>query len=340
MKTREVYPTVDVLLDALAAGGPWRRMPMDKHADSLSGAPFERAELGTERYVIKYLGHDLDWLMRAFGDGADGREPYALILWRHGILDALPPELDPVIVGMAYDPATGRVAQVMRDISSTLVPADDTVVPLAQHRRFLDHMATMHAAFWGFTDRYQLLSLVRRYGFAHPDVSAREAAAGQHDPIPTMFPGGWAAVAQLAPEAARLALQLSADATPLGNALAATPATLVHGDWKYGNLGSTSDGRTVLLDWAAPGEAGPAVDLAWYLAVNCDRLPESKEDTIVAFRDRLRERGVDSTGWWDRQLELALLGAFVQLGWSKPGNPAELHWWVDRVLPTARALLA
>ena len=34
----------------------------------------------------------------------------------------------------------------------------------------------------------------------------------------------------------------------------------------------------------------------------------------------------------------ALLGAFVQLGWSKTGDPAELAWWTDRVVPTAARL--
>jgi hypothetical protein len=47
---------------------------------------------------------------------------------------------------------------------------------------------------------------------------------------------------------------------------------------------------------------------------------------------------VQTAGWWDRQLDLALLGGFLQLGWSKTGDPVELGWWVDRVLPVAREL--
>ncbi|MGH7860203.1 MAG: aminoglycoside phosphotransferase, partial [Candidatus Binatia bacterium] len=91
------------------------------------------------------------------------------------------------------------------------------------------------------------------------------------------------------------------------------------------------DGRTVLLDWAFPGRAPAATDLAWYVAVNCDLLPHSKEDAIEAYRESLERRGVDTTGpWWSEQLELALLGAFQMLGWSKSG--AELEWWADRTL--------
>jgi hypothetical protein len=73
--------------------------------------------------------------------------------------------------------------------------------------------------------------------------------------------------------------------------------------------------------------------------VNCDRLPTSKEDAIAAYRRRLTGYGIDPTGWWDRQLPLALLGGFVQLGWSKTGDPDELGWWVDRVVPVARELV-
>jgi thiamine kinase-like enzyme len=152
--------------------------------------------------------------------------------------------------------------------------------------------------------------------------------------VPTLFPGGWAALRDLDPTAAEFGLALSADPTPLARAMADGPHTLVHGDWKFGNLGTLHDGRTVLLDWAWPGEASPCVDLAWYLGVNCDRLPESKEDTIDAYRTALERRGITTAPWWDRHLELALLGNFLQLAWSKTGNPTELAWWTDRVLTT------
>jgi aminoglycoside phosphotransferase (APT) family kinase protein len=323
--------TLDEVMAGLADGRPWRREPMDKHEDSLSGSTFESVVVEPdERYVVKHIARDLDWIMRVLGDGADGTRPRALIMWAEGLLAALPPVIDPVIVGMAYD---GRLLQVMRDVRGTLVPPGPAPVPLDQHRRFLDHMAAMHAAYWDFADPYGLTTPVQRYGFAHPSHAEREP-----DAVPAHFPAGWAAVGETVPEAAALALALTADPRPLARAMADGPHTLVHGDWKYGNLGSHPDGRTVLLDWAWPGRAGPCVDLAWYLAVNCDRLPESKEDSIVAYRTALEHHGIRTGSWWDRHLELALLGAFLQLGWSKAGNPAELRWWTDRALPAARGL--
>jgi hypothetical protein len=318
------YPTIAALL-----GDDVRVEPMGKHVDSLSGSSFELAFAGPDVFIVKHISRELDWLMRVLGDGANGSRPRALIVWQDGLLDALPPELDHVTVGMVYDPATGHLRQVMRDVSTAMVPATGDPVPLGQHRGFLDHMAALHARFWGFRDTSGLTTPIQRYGFAHPSRSVYE-----RDGVPGLFPGGWAALERLAPEAAELGLALAADATPLARAMADGPRTLVHGDWKFGNLGTHPDGRTVLLDWGWPGEAGPAVDLAWYLAVNCDRLPESKEDTIEAYRTALERRGIATGPWWDRHLELALLGGFLQLAWSKTGDPTELAWWTERALAT------
>jgi hypothetical protein len=313
-----------------------RRLPMDKHSDSLSGSPFERVEVAGHRYVLKHISRDIDWVMRALDDGVDGSPPRALIVWREGLLDALPERIDPTLVAVAYE--DGVLGLLMRDVGSTLVPPDG-VVAWEQHRRFLAHMAEMHARFWEFTDSHGLMPLGARYTGLTAAVGEREIAAGTVDAVPRMLPGGWAALRTVAPEAYELAFALATDPQPLVRAMRETPDTFIHGDWKFGNLGSHPDGRTVLFDWAWPGQAGPCVDLAWYLAVNCDRLPESKEDSADALRDALERNGIDTAGWWGRQLEVALVGAFCQLGWSKTGDPVELGWWTERIVPAARELL-
>lgn len=336
---RELYGSVDELIEKVADGRPAAREAFAKTVDSLSGSPFERVVVDGAPLVLKHLGRDLDWIMRALGDGLEGRPPFVAILWREGLLDALPEVIDHAVAGVSFDPGSGRTAVLMRDIGTTLVPPGSDRIPLAQHRRFLAHMTAVHARFWGFEDRVGLLPAGVRYTALTPAMSAREAAAGHDDPVPRFVPSGWAALHEAAPRAHGLALALATDPTPLVEALAETPATLVHGDWKYGNLGSDVDGRTILLDWAWPGRGGPCVDLAWYLAVNCDRLPESKEDTIEALRAGLEREGMSTSDWWDRQLALALVGGFVQLGWSKTGDPAELAWWVDRIEPVAGELV-
>lgn len=329
LRTRQVAASLDELL-----AGASERGAMAKHEDSLSGSGFERAVVDGVPCVVKHVGYGLDWLARALGD----TDCFALTVWRTGLMDALPGCIDHTVLGMARDQATGTVSILMRDIGPHLVPPGGGPIPLAAHLGFLADMARMHARFWGFTDTFGLLDRAARYGALTPATGHREAAAGHTDAVPVALPGGWAALRTAVPGVHDDALALATDARPLVAAMAETPSTFVHGDWKAGNLGRHPDGRTVLLDWGWPGEAGPLVDIGWYLAVNCDRLPVSKEDTVDAYRRALEGEGVSTAGWWDRQLELALLGAFLQLGWSKTGDPAELGWWVERVGPVARDL--
>lgn len=317
---REVFDSVDAMLGRASV-----REPYAKNADSLSGSAFERAVIDGEPYIVKHVGYALDWLARALDD----RHCFVRTLWASGLLDDLPAQIDHTIVAVA-DTGQGA-ALLMRDVHEHLIP--DGPVTMQQHRGFLEHMAAMHAAFWGFDDRRGLrdrgglLDPPRRYTALSPATGQTEL----DDPVPRALGPGWSALKKAAPAAYAKAVALAEQPGRLVGALAETPQTFVHGDWKFGNLGRHPDGRTILLDWGWPGRAAPLVDIGWYLAVNCDRLPESKEDTIRTYRSNLEKRGVATESWWDRQLELALLGAFVQLGWSKTHDPNELGWWTERI---------
>jgi hypothetical protein len=125
----------------------------------------------------------------------------------------------------------------------------------------------------------------------------------------------------------------------LAEAMRTTPSTFVAGDWKLGNLGSRPDGRTIVLDWAYPGEAPPCWELAWYLALNRSRLPETKEAAIDRYRHGLERRGVETGDWWDRQLGLCLVGIMATFAWEKAvGDEDELTWWATAALAGARWL--
>lgn len=324
-------------LDELIAGATGRSAMTA--ADSKSGARFERVDIDGAAYVVKHLHVDDDWIMRATGDL--GCRP--LTMWRSGLLDQLPDCLDHAIVGAAA--GFGRngwgAALLMHDRSKVLVPEGDTVVPADQHARFLTHMAALHARFWGWTDTVGLEPAYHRYLEFSPAVVAVEGERGWPDGVPPLVLRGWERFGQVASGAVSPeVLVLLRDPAPLVDALAGCPQTLVHGDWKMGNLGTSYDGRTVLLDWAIPGQACPTTELAWYLALNRARLPQSKEDSIEAYRRSLETCGVDTSGWWQRAVSLALLGGLVWFGWEKAlGGPgAELSWWCDRAAEGLRLL--
>jgi hypothetical protein len=329
------YPTeraVAASVDELLAGGTCREPILD--AAGKSGARLERVLLDGRPHVVKYVGLDDDWTMRAAGSLV----PAPMTLWRRGILDRLPPCLDQPIVGVAVD---GRgCALLMRDVAAWLVPVSDDPVPLETHLRLLDHMAALHAAFWDAGPECEVVPTTHRYLELSPWMAQAEAAIGSPHLVPRLVGQGWPLLAQVAPRAAAVVTPLAWDPAPLVDALERTPSTFVHGNWKLDNLGSTPDGRTVLLDWEIPGR-GPALgDLAWYLSINCRRLPQSKDASADAYRAALERHGVVTEPWWERQLALCLLGALVQFGWEKAfgGYDDELAWWEERAVAGAHLL--
>jgi hypothetical protein len=305
-----------------------------QRSDGKSGVPMEQVQLDGARYVTKTVSPSLDWITRATGDYGCR----VLGCWRDGILDALPDCIDHAIVAVAHEPATLATTLLMRDVGPWLVPEGDTAITVEQHRRFIDHMAQLHATFWGRADLPLLTPMTTRYTTLTPLTTQVERELGHDDGVPAALPASWAALESAVPDAARIARSLAADPWPLTSALDATPQTFLHGDWKMGNLGSHPDGRTILLDWQWPGRGPGCVDLAWYLAINAARLPESKEATIGAYRDALERHGIRTAGWFEWQLELAVLGAFVQLGWNKATDEPELAWWADQVPAIAETL--
>ena len=307
-----------------------------KTADSLSGSHFERVTIDGAPFVVKYLCVDDDWIMRATGD----LHCRQLTLLTSGVLDMLPAVIDHTIVACApYISPMGHrgAALLMHDVSVGLVPpgGDDISIPL--HHQFLRHMALMHAEYLGFADDGSLFPVMHHYVALTPTMSALEAVMGRTDPVPRAVGRGWRLMEEQHPRQARILLDLASDPSPLVAALRVGPSTLVQGDWKFGNLGSIG-AVTMLLDWDRCGEGPPLVDLAWYLAVNCDRLPETKEEAITFYRHSLESSRVNTSQWWDAQLTAALAGAFLQLGWTKNEDAVEFGWWSDRLDEALRFL--
>ncbi|MFO7779538.1 MAG: phosphotransferase [Nitriliruptoraceae bacterium] len=306
--------------------------------DGKTGARLERVTVDGQAYVLKHLHHSDDWIMRATGD----RGHRAVAVWRDGWLEEIAPSIDHAVVAAAWDqrPDGRGAVLVMRDIGDHLVPEGDAQMPLEQHQAFIEHMAVLHATFWGRATTPELLPLATRLTFFGPRLAEAERVHGGTDAVPTrLVPEGWARLQERAPRAAQIVAGLIEDPLPLVTALDTTPKTLVHGDFKAGNLGTHPDGRTILIDWALTGIAAPCSDLAWYVCLNQARLPEAKQATLERYRQALERHGIDTEPWWDLQCALSLLGAFLQFGWEKAlGDDEELDWWQDRALEGMRRL--
>ncbi len=276
-----------------------------------------------ERFVLKYQDPRQDWLLRATGDPG----VRYVRLWEHRLFDRLPDVVDAAVVAAAFDGTVGMI--LLRDVTAHLL-TPGAPFSMEQHVRFLDHMAAMHASFWNWHDDVGLTPMATRYLMLSPGVAEAEAAAGCTAGVPIAMAEGWGRLPTVSPSLAQVVMPLLDDLDPLVSALQDVPHTLVHGDWKAANLGSDQDGRTVLLDFGeASGEASPIADLSWYLALNADLLPETKDAAIATYRAALEGHGIDTARWWDRALALEMLGTMVQFGWEKVlGGPGpELAWW-------------
>ena len=326
LQPRPIAGSVDELL-----AGAERREPFVP-TDSRSGSHFERVRIGGEPFVVKYLHRDDDFAMRAMQD-TDCRP---LRAFAAGLYDVAPDLIDHGIVAMAGGVGRGGLgaAILMRDLTEELATQGDAPFDHDEHDRYLDHMAGLCAATWGWRDDLGLTPYAARWEFFGHAAIDGDRALGWPERVPRIADEGWGLFAGRAPARVVEAIdELRRDVSPLADALATTPSCFLHGDWKAGNLGNGRDRRTVLIDWVYVGEGPACHELGWYLALNRAKVPadRSKEDVIDGFRSALGARGVSTDGWWDRQLDLGLLGTLVQFGWEKAfGEEDELGWWCER----------
>ena len=327
------WPVADSV-DELVAGAS-SRTPVE-FDDSKSGARFERVVVDGEPFLLKHIDPRDDWIMRQTGD--IGCIP--IRVWEAGVFDLVPAVIDHATVGAAREGTRGAV--LLRDVGEWLVPAGDAPVRVEQQLGFVDHLAALHAGTWGWHDDVGLLPVANRYSFFGPAALACEAALGFPQPVPRIATDGWLRLDDASPALADALRPLRTAPWPLFDALAETPTALLHGDTKFGNLGTGPDGRTIMIDWSQTGEGPPLAEIAHSLALNRARIPPelARDATVDAYRAALERHGVDTAPWFERQLALCLVGVMLQLGWEKSFDETgvELAWWRDRTVDTAREL--
>src|SRR5829696_7389040 len=232
---------------------------------SASGSEFVGVETNGghgPRFVVKLSSPDCDWIMRGTAD-CRGRE---VLVWTSGLLDRLPPEITHPVIACARDQEGWAI--LMHDVSDQLIPDSLGVSPIneADHRRYLDALAALHAAFWGqseFVDpALGYCSPWHRYMVFSPATGEREAAHA-NEKVRWIREGWPSFLALIAPDVAALLRQLLADPTPLCTAMARYPQTVLHGDPRCANIGIAlgTRPRVILLDWHFVGPGVSAVDL-------------------------------------------------------------------------------
>ena len=294
-----------------------------------SGSLIERVTLADGRVVVvKHLDPRLDLVLRALDD--DGR---LARLWDAGVFDRMPDVVEHGLLGVEREGDGWLV--VMADVGDALLP-DDRPVSRAESRRLLAAAAAMHERF-ADADLPAIGRIGHLYRFLSPAMAVAEA--GSPNPLPALVGRGWARFAEAVPADVADAIRaIHADPDRFAAAYDGAPRTLVHGDYRFANLG-LRDERVVVIDWGSSCVAGPAaLDLAWYLIVGATRIDATRDEVIDDFIE------LEGARHDPRALGLALIGALAQLGWNKAldvlenedpraraRERADLDWWVARV---------
>ncbi len=310
------------------------RFPLVDH-EGKSGAPLERLVLADgQRLIVKRFTPAADLVMAASGDLV-GRE---YELWTHGLLGRLPPEVEHAVVdGWVESDAT---VVVMRDLGDTVLTWDDRL-SRERCRWVLTRVAAMHQAFLGAAPE-GLTPLADLLGLFAPQRMGPHAA--DDNPLARIALRGWEIFAETVdPVIADPVLALLDDVTPLVDALAARPVTLVHGDLATVNMAIDGD-RFTLLDWSMPAAAPGAVDLCRFIAGCASVVDATREEMIADYR------GAAGPAYDETALRLGLLSALVWLGWNKALDAAEhpdpgvrareqqdLAWWLAQGRRTLEA---
>ena len=258
----------------------------------VSGARLERIHVDGTPLVVKRLDPAADWTMRALGD----LSCYTVELWERGILDRLPACIAQPVVAAGPDPTrppgSRRVALVMEDISAWLL-ADEDAADLRGAERAVPHSHGRAAG----------VLLGRR---------PRARRHSSHAPLPDALAvdrdrRGGAGLGARRTTADRPGLGAPRRGrTPRGRGRG--PAGVGPGSVGGGAGDDAADVPARRLEAVQPrrrrrgphhparlGDAGAGTRdrrVAWYLAINCRRLPVSKDACIAIYRNAL-----ESSGW-------------------------------------------
>lgn len=337
--TGDYPPLADVLARHGLAGV---RETMFAH-DGWSGARLTRLVRGDgASFVLKRDGLALDWIARMTGDVPDLREAL--------LAHAAPQLPGPVrLPHLAVARDGDLVAELMPDLAGSLLRWEHPT-PNTDVERVLGALAALHREPWHaqLPEDFPWTDLTTRVALLTRSSAERYEAAGL--PVGTRFLTGWDAFNRLVrPPVRELIERLSADPSPLVDALRRLPSAGLHGDLKLGNVALDADGAAWLIDWQMTLVAPVAVELGWFLVCNVAGLRMTPD--VVLERYRIAAGLPDDEAWhatWD----LAVLVGLVLRGWRKgldteagvvhPSGKAaayDLAWWGSQAIGAAERRL-
>jgi hypothetical protein len=309
--------------------------------DGWSGASLTRLRRSDGRsFILKRDSLARDWIARATAD-----RPFLREAWFAAHGPALPWPMRAPYLGAGWDETTGEVGILMPDLSDVLFDWE-TPLTVPQLDHVLEALAALHAHPWDDTltrgaDQWtpwpERITLICR--------SSLERRGPARDAVADRLLPGWDAWDRLATPAARAVIaSLGDDPSPLLDALAKEPSTLIHGDLKLANAGIAADEAVEVVDWQMVMVAPLAIELGWFLVSNVNALPLTASDVLDRYWAVRNVRSVTSD-------DLSILVGLLLRGWRKGADAAagatlasgvsaadDLAWWCERAVEAADRL--
>lgn len=289
-------------------------------------------DAGGSRLILKEFQPQRDWVMRLTHDKLT-REA---MLFVHGVYARMPAQIIVPIIAVARHGDTW--ATLLHDISSELLPADRVLLP-DDSRLLLKHLAALHAYFWNDRNLENaalgLSSLEDFVTILSPAKVNKEIKAGRAHPVLEMAARGWIRFEQTAPQdVVKIVAGWQENPTLLLEALQRMPQTLLHADFKLGNLGISAARETVALDWQDATRGAGVLDLGYFVALNARWFPFGKPEALEIYRHAMQTHGHPIS---TREIELGLIaGGALRLMWLMTLNDnRDLDWWYDLILRNA-----
>ncbi len=203
----------------------------------------------------------------------------------------------------AVDEETSHFVQVMEDMGTMRIVDQNVGMTIDDAKQAVDELALWHAAYWGQADE-----LVER-----GDIVCLS------DPIypailPMVFAEGWEKVTAemtVDPVIQAVGPSWSSWMPDTLQRLAASPNTVLHGDYRADNILFDQDGSVVLLDFQLLGRGSASYDLAYFVTQSLAPDVAATHETALfnRWRDGLVAAGVpegDTASLWDQYREAAL----------------------------------
>lgn len=213
----------------------------------------------------------------------------------------------PVCHHASVDEQTSSFVVVMEDLGGLRSVDQVRGMGLSDAERAVDEIAAWHAQWWGRAEELADAGITVSLG--DPIYTAV---------LPMVFAEGWekvSAAMPVAPAVAQVAPRFGAGLASLLASLAASPTTMLHGDYRADNMLFAPDGSVALLDFQLIGTGSGSYDLAYFLtqSIESDLAHQHERALFDRWLGGLRRGGVpeaDLTGLWE-QYRIAALFCLV-----------------------------